>query len=74
MDFTNHLAYIDKRIFENFEKKELNLSVVKEKRWTEPKYKTEYFMPELTNDPESQGKLGITYLCNEVNADSYETF
>jgi Zn-dependent M16 (insulinase) family peptidase len=74
LDFTNHCEYIDRNVLTHFEQKDLDLKVELEPRLSTPKYKTEYFMPELISDPESQGKVGISYLCNEVNKDNYETF
>jgi Zn-dependent M16 (insulinase) family peptidase len=62
LDFTNHCEYIDRNVLTHFEQKDLNFTVELEPRLSTPKYKTEYFMPELISDPESQGKVGISYL------------
>ena len=74
LDFTNHLEFINRSVFTHFDRNEKNQAVKNEPKFTVPKYKTEYFMPELISDPESQGKVGISFLCNEVNKDNYETF
>ena len=74
LDFTHNLEFINENVLSQFERKDLNQSVVMEDRLTSPRVKTEYFMPELISDVESQGKIGISYLCNEVNKDNYETF
>ena len=74
LDFSQHLEFINTNIYSKFDKKNLNPVVENEPRLSTPKYKTEYFMPELISDTESQGKLGISYLCNEIHKDSYETF
>lgn len=74
LDFTKHLEYVDRHVLTHFERKDIDPKMEPEPRLEQPKYKVEYFMPELINEPESQGKIGISYLCNEVNKDSYETF
>lgn len=40
----------------------------------EPIHKEHRFMPDLMSDENSQTKLGISFLCNELSKDPYESF
>ena len=74
LDFTKHIEFIEDKVLKHFDKKELNFVVDLESRLKEPKVKTEYFMPDLINDPESQGKFSYNFLWNDVTKDQYENF
>lgn len=74
LDFTKHIETIQDKVLQHFKYREVDASVKPEPRFTQPKTVTEYFMPELNDDIESQGKFGFTFLCNDVSKDSYESF
>ena len=74
LDFTKYIEIIDRQVLQHFEYRDVGVSINEEPRFTEPKTVTEYFMPELNEDTESQGRFGYTFLCNDVGRDSYESF
>ena len=74
LDFTKYLEIIERQALQHFEFKDVGVSINEEPRFAEPKTVTEYFMPELNEDTESQGRFGYTFLCNDVVKDSYESF
>ena len=74
LDFTKHIEFIEDKVLKHFEKKDLNFIVDLEPRFAEPKIKTEFFMPDLINDPESQGKISYNFLWNDITKDPYENF
>jgi Zn-dependent M16 (insulinase) family peptidase len=45
-----------------------------EDRFKQTVIKDELFMPDLMSESETQAKYGISYLCNKVSDDPYETF
>jgi Zn-dependent M16 (insulinase) family peptidase len=61
-------------ILKPFKKEEIPSELAKEDRFAEPLIKEERFMPDLMSEPETQVKLGMTFLCNELNQDPYEVF
>lgn len=77
LDFTKHLEYIQHEVLSKFKRndeavKESDITI--EPRFKEPVHKEHRFMPDLMSEADTQVKLGISYLCNEVSKDPFEAF
>jgi len=66
LDFTQHLQYIEEAALKNFERLDVPSEIIKEPGFSAPISKEVKFMPDLMSEPESQVKLGMTFLCNEM--------
>lgn len=77
LDFTDHLAFINREVLKDFtERKEVSSELLLDQ--PDPQHSTHQasvdFMPDMMSAPETQGKMGITYVCQEMCQDPYEAF
>ena len=77
LDFADHLKFIDQEVIGNskFENQDASSSELLLESTPKEMIRAEVkFMPDLMSDPGSQTIFGLSYLCNQMSEDSFETF
>ena len=77
LDFTKHLEFVEREVLAKFQRNDAagrESDITLESRLKEPIHREHRFMPDLMSDPNQQTKLGISFLCNQLSQDPYESF
>ena len=77
LDFTKHLEFVEREVLAKFQRNDAAVresDIALESRLKEPIHREHRFMPDLMSDPNQQTKLGISFLCNQLSQDPYESF
>ncbi len=74
LNFLENLENLNEGILNNYQKNNEKIFIPDSLRIDKPKEIIDYYMPEMGVGEEDVSKFSISFLCEDINKDTYETF
>lgn len=74
LDFTENLKNLNENLLEKYEKNTDDILIEDSIRIEKEREIIDYYIPELLGDSEGTSKFSISFLCQNINENLYETF